>query len=126
MFKKIIFNPQGIWLWLEPDDLDFIGHRMLESGGFDVWKQAEVYVPDDPDYDVEIHDKQVETLIANREGEAFTLTPQQQEKATELHFDLADAHACKGSGVRCYCNDTSHEHCIECDAMCSYNTSYEP
>ena len=40
--------------------------------------------------------------------------------------DIFDAHACEGSGEWCYCNDTRHQHCTQCDAICSTDPSFEP
>lgn len=40
--------------------------------------------------------------------------------------DIFDAHACSGSGNWCYCNDTKHQHCSECDNICNIDPSYEP
>lgn len=40
--------------------------------------------------------------------------------------EIFDSHACAGSGVWCYCNDTRHQHCVECDAICETDPTYEP
>lgn len=43
-------------------------------------------------------------------------------------FDAAeyfDAHVCRSDGDWCFCDDTMHKHCDQCDSKCSYNRDYE-
>ncbi len=40
--------------------------------------------------------------------------------------DIYDSHVCSGDGHMCYCNDTAHQHCVECDAICCVDPTYEP
>lgn len=40
--------------------------------------------------------------------------------------EIFDEHVCEGSGEWCYCNDTCHQHCSKCDAICSTDPTYEP
>lgn len=66
MFEKLIFTKDARWKWafnvehtalcMKPKDLD------------QEWFEAEVFCPDNPDYDTSIHDKQVERLLSNPEG----------------------------------------------------------
>lgn len=36
-----------------------------------------------------------------------------------------DSHTCRGSGDWCFCDDTMHNHCDQCDNKCNYNRDYE-
>lgn len=40
--------------------------------------------------------------------------------------EIFDEHVCSGSGNWCYCNDTMHQHCTQCDSICNTNPDYEP
>lgn len=40
--------------------------------------------------------------------------------------DIFDSHTCQGSGHWCFCNDTKHQHCVECDSMCNVDPTFEP
>lgn len=40
--------------------------------------------------------------------------------------EIFDEHQCSGDGNWCDCNDTLHQHCTQCDAICNVDTNYEP
>ncbi len=40
--------------------------------------------------------------------------------------EIFEAHTCSGNGNWCWCNDTQHQHCTQCDAICSIDPTYEP
>lgn len=40
--------------------------------------------------------------------------------------EIFDSHVCHGSGDWCFCNDTKHQHCVECDGVCAIDATYEP
>lgn len=40
--------------------------------------------------------------------------------------DVFDSHTCHGNGNWCFCNDTQHQHCVECDSICNIDPTFEP
>lgn len=40
--------------------------------------------------------------------------------------DEGDYHECSSTGDYCYCDDSMHKHCDNCDGHCEVNRDYQP
>ncbi|ACH64780.1 hypothetical protein VFMJ11_B0164 (plasmid) [Aliivibrio fischeri MJ11] len=63
-FSKVIFNKAGHWHWfLSQDDTELSLHLKREDLE-DTWYVAELFYPEEPSYDVTIHDNQIKKLLS--------------------------------------------------------------
>ena len=83
IFAKAIFNKKGKWHWVD-NDRD-VALSLSSKAMNDEWFVADLFVPEYPDYDTNIHKHEIDEMLRNPDKlVAYSVTDQIKKRITEI------------------------------------------